>query len=72
LVLRGSKKTLLIYNKRKLIPLYSFMKDFISLSDLKNLHCSKVTRGPRRPWVAHLRKRAKATVEQIIENIIGA
>jgi len=30
------------------------------------------TRGPRGPWVAHLRKRAKATVKQIIENIIGA
>jgi len=31
-----------------------------------------ITRGPRGPWVAHLRKRAKATVEQIIENIIEA
>jgi len=26
------------------------------------------TRGPRGPWVAHLRKRSKATVEPIIEN----
>jgi len=26
------------------------------------------TRGPRGPWVAHLRKRSKVTVEPIIEN----
>jgi len=26
------------------------------------------TRGPRGPWVAHLRKRSQATVEPIIEN----
>jgi len=25
------------------------------------------TRGPRGPWVAHLRKRSKVTVEPIIE-----
>ena len=42
LILRGSTKTLLIYNKRKFTSLYSFMKNFISLSDLKNLHSSKV------------------------------
>ena len=33
-------------------------------------HCI-VTRGPRGPWVAHLRKRSKATVETIIENPRG-
>jgi len=26
------------------------------------------TRGPRGPWVAHLGKRAKGTMEPIIEN----
>jgi len=30
-----------------------------------------VTRGPRGPWVAHLRKRSKVTVEPIIENPKG-
>jgi len=30
-----------------------------------------LTRGPRGPWVAHLRKRSKATVDPIIENING-
>jgi len=29
------------------------------------------TRGPRGPWVAHLRKKSKATVEPIIENPKG-
>jgi len=29
------------------------------------------TRGPRGPWVAHLRKRSKVTVEPIIENTRG-
>ena len=29
------------------------------------------TRGPRGPWVAHLRKRSKVTVEPIIENHRG-
>jgi len=29
------------------------------------------TRGPRGPWVAHLRKRSKATMEPIIENPRG-
>jgi len=29
---------------------------------------TKQTRGPRGPWVAHLRKRSKVTVEPIIEN----
>jgi len=29
------------------------------------------TRGPRGPWVAHLRKRSKETVEPIIENPRG-
>jgi len=30
-----------------------------------------LTRGPRGPWVAHLRKRSKVTVDQIIENPRG-
>jgi len=30
-----------------------------------------ITRGPRGPWVAHLRKRSKVTVDQIIENPRG-
>ena len=29
------------------------------------------TRGPRGPWVAHLRKRSKVTVEPILENPRG-
>jgi len=29
------------------------------------------TRGPRGPWVAHLRKRSKVTVEPEIENPRG-
>jgi len=29
------------------------------------------TRGPRGPWVAHLRIRSKVTVEPIIENPRG-
>jgi len=29
------------------------------------------TRGPRGPWVAHLRKRSKVTVDSIIENPRG-
>jgi len=29
------------------------------------------TRGPRGPWVAHLKKRLKVTVEPIIENPRG-
>jgi len=34
-------------------------------------YMNKKTRGPRGPWVAHLRKRSKATVEPIIENPRG-
>ena len=30
-----------------------------------------ITRGPRGPWVAHLRKRSKVTMEPIIENPRG-
>ena len=30
-----------------------------------------ITRGPRGPWVAHLRKRSKVTVDSIIENPRG-
>jgi len=33
--------------------------------------CHAITRGPRGPWVAHLRKRSKVTVEPIIENPRG-
>jgi len=29
------------------------------------------TRGPRGPWVAHLRKRSKVTVKPIVENPRG-
>jgi len=29
------------------------------------------TRGPRGPWVAHLRKRSNVTMEPIIENPRG-
>jgi len=37
-----------------------------------DLNKNKVkTRGPRGPWVAHLRKRSQATVEPIIENPRG-
>jgi len=32
---------------------------------------TKKTRGPRGPWVAHLMKRSKVTVEPIIENPRG-
>jgi len=31
----------------------------------------QTTRGPRGPWVAHLRKRSKVTVEPIMENPRG-
>jgi len=31
----------------------------------------KETRGPRGPWVAHLRKTSKVTVKPIIENPRG-
>jgi len=32
------------------------------------VRCVVETRGPRGPWVAHLRKKLKVTVEPIIEN----
>jgi len=35
------------------------------------VHHDIETRGPRGPWVAHLRKRSKVTVEPIIENPRG-
>ena len=44
---------------------YSF--EFVPMKALKLFE----TRGPRGPWVAHLRKRSKVTVEQIIENPRG-
>jgi len=35
-------------------------------------YCSQdKTRGPRGPWVAHLRKRSKVTVDSITENPRG-
>jgi len=37
----------------------------------KNTTTTKQTRGPRGPWVAHLRKRSKVTVDPIIENPRG-
>jgi len=38
---------------------------------LRTLSSGKQTRGPRGPWVAHLRKRSKVTVEPIIGNPRG-
>jgi len=37
----------------------------------QNVRLAKETRGPRGPWVAHLRKMSKATVEPIIKNPRG-
>jgi len=37
----------------------------------KDLRLTMATRGPRGPWVAHLRKRSQATVGPIIENPRG-
>jgi len=37
----------------------------------KSESLQNMTRGPRGPWVAHLRKRSKVTVEPIIENPRG-
>jgi len=37
----------------------------------KNFAFNLKTRGLRGPWVAHLRKRSKVTVEPIIENPRG-
>jgi len=42
----------------------------ISLQIYKIIVRNKTT-GPRGPWVAHLRKRSKVTVEPIIENPRG-
>jgi len=41
------------------------------VSDNKIFESFILTRGPRGPWVAHLRKRSKVTVEPIIENPRG-
>jgi len=39
-----------------------------TLDDMNiGLTIQQETRGPRGPWVAHLRKRSKVTVEPIIE-----
>jgi len=38
---------------------------------VQHLHNTSTTRGPRGPWVAHLRIRSKVTVEPIIENPRG-
>jgi len=35
------------------------------------MHQYHITRGPRGPWVAHLRKRSKGTVKPIIKNPRG-
>ena len=40
-------------------------------SSLSTSCSGELTRGPRGPWVAHLRKRSQATVEPIIENPRG-
>jgi len=47
------------------------MNDDRSLRNKKNNILFFTTRGPRGPWVAHLRKRSKVTVEPIIENPRG-
>ena len=36
--------------------------------NIKILQYSHVTRGPKEPWVAHLRKRSKVTVEPFTED----
>jgi len=41
------------------------------LEKVHEMVVSHLTRGPRGPWVAHLRKRSQATVEAIIENPRG-
>ena len=46
---------------------YFYFKTFTGSKQDKQ----KITRGPRGPWVAHLRKRSKAMVEPIIENPRG-
>jgi len=47
------------------------MKHDIDTSCHQVLENENKTRGPRGPWVAHLRKRSKVTVEPIIENPRG-
>jgi len=44
-----------------------FLETFYGINNLMQIK----TRGPRGPWVAHLRKRSKVTVEPIIENPRG-
>jgi len=46
---------------------FSVNQLFLDLNSRKVME----TRGPRGPWVAHLRKRSKVTVEPIIENPRG-
>jgi len=44
------------------------LKDSYRISFIEYMY---ITRGPRGPWVAHLRKRSKVTVEPIIEKPRG-
>ena len=49
-----------------------FLNIRFQLRNTTYTHCHlNKTRGPRGPWVAHLRKRSKATVEPIIQNPRG-
>ena len=47
------------------------LQSVIKFHNLKQEAPQCKTRGPRGPWVAHLRKRSKVTVEPIIENPRG-
>ena len=40
----------------------------VMLNLMENILVISVTRGPRGPWVAHLRKRSKVTVEPFTED----
>jgi len=51
-----------------LLPLTSYL---IASSKEKTCEINFKTRGPKGPWVAHLRKRSKVTVEPFIENPRG-
>jgi len=43
----------------------------VPLVKISHFNTTCETRGPRGPWVAHLRKRSKVTVKPIIENPEG-
>jgi len=54
---------------KKKMPMYKKNSFFNNESKLETI--PNRTRGPRGPWVAHLRKRSKVTVEPKIENPRG-